>query len=236
MRVAVYTAIFGGYDDLKAQPQQTVPCDWFCFTDAAGPGRRNGWRIIRERRQPGLHPRMRAKRCKLMAHEFFPDGRLSWRHAPLLRRPRYDALVWIDGSIQVTNPRFVEEFVAGIGPSGWAMLAHPERDCIYDELHASALMQKYAGLPMARQVGAYRAEGYPANNGLMACGLIARRPGDSRLAGIAEAWWQENVRWTYQDQLSLPVVLWRLGAGVDVVQRNLWDNDWFTYVHHSSEA
>ncbi len=33
VRVCIYTAICGDYDKLKPQPNQTVECDFLCFTD-----------------------------------------------------------------------------------------------------------------------------------------------------------------------------------------------------------
>ena len=69
----------------------------------------------------------------------------------------------------------------------------------------------------------------------MAATLIARDPRNPKLALINEAWWIENLRWTYRDQLSLPVVLWRLGHGYDKVMLNLWDNPWFDRLEHNSD-
>ena len=130
---------------------------------------------------------------------------------------------------------FAAEFVRCVGPAGLSMFPHPDRACIYDEVLASRGMAKYAGLPLAEQVASYRAEGFPAQAGLIAAGLIARRSGQPALARIEAAWWAENLRWTYQDQLSLPVVLWRLGAGYDPVPLNLWNNPWFDRADHLSD-
>lgn len=31
--VCIYTAIYGGYDDLMEQPKQSIDCDFVCFSD-----------------------------------------------------------------------------------------------------------------------------------------------------------------------------------------------------------
>jgi hypothetical protein len=239
MKVCVYTAVYGGYDDLKCWPQQTVDTDFICFTDETRSGPIDGWNMIAATGRLE-HPRMQAKFFKILSHRAFPNGRLAWRYhrvnALSRRRARYDILIWIDGSIQIRSPSFVEEFVSQIGASGWAMFRHPDRNCIYDELNASLPIRKYHDQPLERQVAFYRAEGYPAHRGLMACGLIARRASDPRHKLINEAWWQENLRWSYQDQLSLPVVLWRMGGSCETVSMNLWDNPWFDWIPHASEA
>ena len=155
MRVCVYSAIYGGYDELKSQPKQTIECDFVCFTDAAGPARVGAWRMIRVGRSGPMHPRMRAKFFKINSHKVFPKGRLAWHFNPvasLLRQtPFYDALVWIDGSVQIKSARFIEEFVSHIGANGWTMFVHPDRDCIYNELIVSQNMRKYQAEPAVRR-------------------------------------------------------------------------------------
>ena len=239
MKVCVYSAIYGGYDELKRWPAQTVDTDFLCFMDTSPSGCTKGWNVIAATSR-AEHPRMQAKFSKILSHRVFPNGMLAWRYhrldAQFRGRTRYDILIWIDGSIQIRSSRFVEEFVSRIGPSGWVMFKHPDRDCIYDELAVSLAMHKYRDQPLERQVASYRAEGYPAHRGLMACGLIGRRANDPRHERINEAWWQENLRWSYQDQLSLPVVLWRMGCSCETVAMNLWDNPWFDWIPHASKA
>ena len=56
------------------------------------------------------------------------------------------------------------------------------------------------------QVEYYRSEGHPENWGLFASGAITRRHNEkTKLMG--ELWWHENRTKTFQDQLSLPVVV-----------------------------
>jgi hypothetical protein len=115
------------------------------------------------------------------------------------------------------------------------MFDHPERNCIYDEALFSASMPKYRKQPLMGQVESYQAEGYPAGNGLMAAGLIVRDARRNDLSSINEMWWQENLLWTFQDQLSLPVVLWRLGHHCEPIQGNLWRNDVVEWAEHKRD-
>jgi TOD1/MUCI70, glycosyltransferase-like domain len=245
-RAVVYTAIFGGYDSLKEQPPQDTPCDFVCFTDDVELGAHSAtWRVVRLRpkrfRTPTSaldHPRMQAKWFKLMSHRVFPGGRLALRYdfSPFARR-RYSTIIWIDGSIQIKTEAFVRELSGYLGLSGWALVPHPERDCIYDELVAAAPMAKYTGQPLEEQVAHYRAMGHPPHGGLWACGVIVRKgKSNQRLDTLNEAWWDENRHWSYQDQLSLPYLLRRFGMSVDRIPCNLWRNEWFNWVPHNSET
>jgi hypothetical protein len=238
VQACIYSAIYDQYDILKAQPTQTVPTDFVCFTDSPRLAPIGPWRIIRNNRR-NLSPRMRAKYFKIMSHRIFPHGRLSLREAfpngIWWQVTKYDYLIWIDGSVQIKRPDFVEQVISHIGNSGWTLFVHPDRDCIYDEALASAEMRKYQGLPIHKQVENYRAEGYPEHNGLVATGIIGRNPRDDRLRAINEMWWLENVKWTHQCQLSLPVVIWRLGRSFDAINLNLWKNELLEVLPHQRD-
>jgi hypothetical protein len=115
-RICIYTAIYGGYDDLKPIVDQDVPCDFVCFTDRelVNPG---GWQIFHVEMQEN-HPRMRAKFFKLLSHRIFRHGQLQlglpWYRRWLPRR-RYTSTIWIDGSVKVksTSPSYSPDGCSG---------------------------------------------------------------------------------------------------------------------------
>jgi hypothetical protein len=239
MRVCIYTAAFGGYDALKAAVPQSVPTDFFCFTDGQGISGAKPWIIRHSAARKNLSPRMRAKWFKLHPHVLFPGGALplstAWQTAFFRWRQRYTHTIWIDASLEVVSPYFAEAVIAQLGQSGLAVFPHPDRDCIFDEAVASTHWAKYEGQPLLEQAQAYRAEGYPAHHGLFAAGILVRSTSAAHLPALDDAWWQENLRWSYQDQLSLPVVWWRAGRRFDVIDANLWTNPWFRYHKHPRE-
>ena len=233
MRICIYTAIYGGYDSLKPQPKQSIPADFICFTDAdlEAPA---PWIAIRDMRLPDLHPRLRAKWHRTHPHSMFPA--LPLRRAWRWFLKRYTHTIWIDGSVQLTSRDFAKVATESAQRTGWAMFAHPRRNCIYDEFAFSLSMLKYREQPMAEQVQYYRAEGFPEHAGLMATGIIVRQTNRQDIAAANEDWWQENLRWSYQDQLSLPFVFWRRGMKWDVIPGNLWSNDLFRVLPHHMET
>lgn len=237
MPAVVYTAIVGGHDSLKQPIPQDESCDFICFTDARIPSRADGWRVINVRRDPKIHPRMQAKWFKLLSHRVFPRGRLALRFAPLSPRPRTDLSIWVDGSFRIKTAKFVRDIRAALGGHDWAMFTHPDRDCIYDEARVSATMVKYRGLPVGPQVESYRPV-VPPHGGLYACSIIARRePVSDRIRFANEQWWAENLRWTYQDQLSLPYVLRKIPkCEPHAIPGQLRRNGWFDIVPHNTDA
>lgn len=237
MHAVVYTAIFGDYDTLKQPSPQDESCDFICFTDGAMPARVGAWRVIRVKPDTALHPRLQAKYFKLLSHAIFPGGRLALRYAPLSFRRRADLSIWIDASLQIGSPTFVRDMRHQLGDGDWAMFLHPWRDCIYDEASASLALPKYQTLPVLAQVEAYR-HLVPPHGGLYACGVIARRePAAERLKRIHDLWWQENVKWTYQDQLSLPYVLREAGSCEPRhIPGDILANQWFNFIPHEKNT
>jgi hypothetical protein len=231
-KVCIYTAIFGGYDDLKEQPEQTIDCDFVCFSDRSLP-ETHGWRVVRQQGIRNLHPRLQAKYYKLMHHRLFIP---HFHQFPFFGNKLHDytASIWIDASVKLRSPYFAEEMVASLGRYGMAMFIHPDRSCIYDEATLCCDFPKYCGLPLLEQVEHYRRKGYPEKNGLMAAGIIVRETGKRELSRVNQEWWKENLRWSYQDQLSLPYVLWKLRYGYDPINLNLWENHLFELIPHHS--
>lgn len=234
MHAVLYTAIFGGYDTLKQPKSQDASCDFVCFTDQKMPPRVGAWRVIHVKTGHEVHPRTQAKQFKILSHRVFPGGRLALRYAPWSRRRRVDLSIWVDASLQIKSATFVTDMRNRLGDGHWAMFVHPDRDCIYDEALVSMTMRKYRDLPIRPQMETYRSV-VPPHSGLYACTVIVRRePSGERLERAHELWWNENITWTYQDQLSLPFVLRHVGGCDPVgIVESLWRNQWFDFLPHT---
>lgn len=205
----------GGYDDLKDHPE--IPgVEFIAFSDV--PIETDQW-DVRVVGPNGQHPRIQAKRFKLFPHEYL----------------EHEYSIWIDGSHEILTDQFAMNAIAAIDETGVAFYQHPWRDCIYEEAEASIVLEKYSGLPCREQVGSYRLEGHPEHWGLYACGTIARRH-TSQVAALMAAWGEEIDRWTYQDQLSLPVVCRRLGVRPATFPcHQVFGNNWTAIRPHHRE-
>ena len=236
MKACIYTAIFGNYNELQQPVEQDIPCDFICFTDAPWPSRIGAWQIIHVDKNPVQHPRLQAKYFKLMSHEVFLGGRLAYpydNHGHVLRLLPFDLLIWIDGTIEITSSAFARHMGASLGASGWAMHRHPDRDCIFEEAEASMKLPKYAYLPIGAQVAAYAGQGIKPHSGLYACTLIVRRaPLPPELIEVNRQWWAENLTHSIKDQISLPYVLQKLQASVDVIAGDLYQSTLFRVGMH----
>jgi hypothetical protein len=214
VRVAIITSVYGDYDDLKEQPlRQTVACEYVAVTDR--PVESDTWRVAVEPR-PHVHPRLAAKHAKC----------LPWRYAP-----DADVTIWVDGSATILSRDFAEMCCDSLGGSLLAQWQHPDRMCVYEEAEVSRQYGKYVDQNIAAQVHHYRQKGHPASWGLWATGCIVRRR-DTVHTLMGQSWLSEQIRWTYQDQLSEAPVLRAVELRPASLPEGLWVNQWLSFGRH----
>lgn len=204
-KIAVYSCITQGYDEPKDQAH-ILDVDWIMYCDT--PLDTAAWSMRKV--TPPMPPRKTAKFMKV--------------NIPLPIQ-KYEYSIWIDGSVTITSPDFVDMAISRLDSSCIALFSHPERDCIYDEAVASMDFPKYDQTDLLRQVAYYRDNRHPRHWGLWAGGIIARRHCPETNALMAR-WWSEIRRWGVQDQLSLPVALRAHQVWPALIPGNLYDNRW----------
>ncbi|HUV11823.1 MAG TPA: glycosyltransferase domain-containing protein [Acidimicrobiia bacterium] len=212
----IYTGIFGGYDVPLPQVAQTIDVTWVCFTDDPRLRAPDPWETVCISE---LHPARRLAHPRMRTIWFKCQ---PWLAASFATRARADGSpasyspgrsIWIDGNTSVFSPRFAAEALEQAAGSVIAAYRHNQRDCIYEEAEASVALQplKYADQSLAAQVEHYRNEGHPEHYGLWAAGTLVIDGTDPLARSLGTRWFEECERWSYQTQLSLPVVLRELG-------------------------
>ena len=214
MGLALITGIFGGFDFLRALPAAHGFDEAICVTDDPTL-RADGWTVVTEPRSD--HPRLAAKRPKMV---------------PWLYTNCYHS-VWIDGAFEVRDgqfSRFVREHLARHDLVVWQ---HPEsRNCLYQEADYCQDWPKYSSDPIREQTAAYRAAGMPENYGLYAAGAVGMRH-TANVKAFGWAWLDECNRWSIQDQISLPFLLWKQQKAFGTWEAHEFHNDMLTYHLHT---
>jgi hypothetical protein len=212
MRLAAVCAIYGGYDLIPPVPDGVD--DAVLVTDVPV---RSGWRNVVE--PSGAQPRLASKRPRCRP-DLYTDC---------------DASLWMDGSIHVLDDRFIRLVRAKLEDHELVLWDHPEdRDCFLEEARHCHDWPKYRDGPLLQQAEHYLAEGMPEHFGLWAAGSIARRHTD-RMRALGDAWLSEMERWTIQDQVSLPYLLWREGIVPGTFGIDQLDNDMVVVMPHAEE-
>lgn len=200
-RVVVLSAVFGGRDAPAPAPAHDVD-EYVMFTDGrAVPG----WRTVKL--PTPADPRAAARRIKTLA----------------LDQVDADVVVWIDGRIAPTGIPIRPLLREKLATADISTYPHPWRRCAYSEARECAKLGRASRDALEAQTAAYRAAGFPAQNGLWNTMVLARRRTDA-IVQLGRAWWAEIERHTLRDQVSLPFVLWKLGIvptalGPDIYRR-----------------
>lgn len=198
MKIAVYTSIFGGYDELHENQYKMEGVDYLCYTDSDI--KSDTWEIIQS--TPIYNdPNRNAKKYKILPHRYLSD---------------YDYSVWIDGNILIVKD--IRELVT---QHKYQVFDHNQtildpRNCIYKEYNAIIQLGNsnggnYKDNPqiMHAQVKRYLNEGYPHNNGLATNPILLRNHNDSEVIKNMEDWWLEIKHNSRRDQLSFDYIAWK---------------------------
>ena len=206
MRIALITGCYGQYDPVRDLPEWHGFDDAVCVSDSQD-GIGSGWRIhIDKRDEP---PRLAAKRPKMMPW-LFTDC---------------DAAVWIDASFQIIGRGFYQFARQHLERNDFTVWKHPEgRDCISQEGPVCWDWPKYQDSDIRGQIKHYADQGMPRFWGLFACGMIGYRF-TPEVKALGSRWLQENEKWSVQDQISLPFLLWRSGMPFGIWRANEYDNE-----------
>lgn len=191
--IAIVTAIYDDYDTLKPVLRQVgADVEWILVTDSMidsnEPYDHPRWSyntIFAPK--PGVHPNRAAKFPKMKPHDFTTAQKS----------------IWIDASFRVVSENFARDILDILEICDIAQFKHPWRDCIYDEAEESLRLEKYRDVydHIKFQMDSYRVQNHPKNWGLWATGVIARNH-TKKNQDIGIDWLNDNIRYSYQDQLS----------------------------------
>ncbi len=214
-KVALLTALFGERDDLVEQP--IIPgVDLICFSDQNQSTECYEVKLVPDLFQDAV---LTSRIFKMMPHLFLPE---------------YDVVIWHDANIRIKEPSYIGELVKIVQKDKLAIPRHYCRNCIYDE----AEWVKKAGKDTLELVMSTTnfllSEGYPAQNGLVNAGLIARLNRDKEVETFNALWWKTYSELSKRDQLSFNYVAWKLGFDFHSLDWNIYDNPFVEVLPHKS--
>lgn len=203
-KIAVYTCIVGNYDLPKEPVYQPSTVDYLLVTDGPLPstGAWKGIDIRAIKGIPSLDTSRISRYVKLHPHLFLDD---------------YDYSIYLDGNIKTVGD--MRYLVLLLNQQGFASNLHRHRDCIYKEVEACIRLSKHDPQIMRKQINSYRSAGMPEHYGLIESNLLVRDHHNPICIDIMERWWNEIMKHSDRDQLSLPFVLWEMGIPVPEIGR-----------------
>lgn len=220
-RIAVYTFITGGYDELHQPLTIDEDADYYVISD-------------NEIRDPGIYkyidvasvvpdgivePFLRNRYCKMHGAQIFKE---------------YDYSIYLDGAIQIAGE--ITDYLKQTGRTGIAMYLNEDCRCIYETGIVITLIGRCDFETARDQLKQYAMDGMPENYGLL-CGTYIFRDNKNPLGNeLMELWWMEYLKWPTRDQLCLTYVMWKMGLrlgdiGIINKGQSRWEDK--NLIHHS---
>ncbi|MCC7553829.1 MAG: DUF616 domain-containing protein [Methanobacteriaceae archaeon] len=218
-KLIIYTAFTGDYDSLKEPEFIDDNCDYVCFSD--NPDLSSDIWEIRQMNESNLDNNRKAKRYKVLPHNYFPDYKYSF---------------WIDGTFKIKGS--IREYIYKYINSPMLCDVHPERDCLYDEGASSREFPRYSNFILSKQIERYENEKMPRHFGLPVLGAIFREHNNPKVIELMEKWWEEITLYTNQDQISLTYLMWKSDFHPSVSDVYYWINKYWAKegdYHHKKE-
>lgn len=185
-KIVLYTAVFGDVDTLLLPDIIDPEIDYICYTDRP----RNDYGVWQLRSVPYSHSdRTRiARYVKMHPHRLFPA---------------HEVAAWIDANILLKGDiRKYVELVRGAGAQ-IGLIAHPDRDCFYEEVEACKRFGKDKAVIIDAQADHYRANGLPHKQPLYETGFMVVQLQDAQAIAALQLWWRQIEQFSRRDQLSL---------------------------------
>jgi len=201
MKKVIYSAIFNNYDRVKTPVFKNDDFDYIMFLDSE----------TFEAQKPFL----KDVHWEIVIVNDFSDGNLKAKDIkinPEKYLGKYDFSIYVDGSFCQINDL---NLLARGSRYSYVMCGHPRRNCLYEEAIICTKQRLDCSVLIGEQIQRYKLEGYPADNGLLMGGIIARKH-NRKSKRINRAWWKEIENGSVRDQLSINYVLWKLGEKIGI--------------------
>lgn len=231
--ICFITAIYGGYEKTcKPFAPQSIPSDFICFTDNPSL-KSNGWEIdsfpYHVYYPSDLDKETSINSLRKVNHPFHIAKYYKQSFQCIPKLQKYDIIVWLDGTIELTNPnisRFLIEIIPTQKMVGWH---HNWRfGNLKSEVLDSAKNEKYRLVnwnnhiqpfqDVIQQYKDYLSLGYDENFfsqfnhpsphfGIWITCFIAFDNQSQEIKQFLKNWYQETLERTTQDQISFSFVV-----------------------------
>lgn len=217
-KIAIITANLGGFDEAAEHEPQSVPYDYFLFTDENFPPRFNS-----------MTPRLQSRIPKCFGWQMVPG---------------YDYYLYIDANLALKHRDSLKFFLDNCQDHDIVALKHQRRPNIRQETRyirkglregSSYLVGRYANELLAEQYAVIENDKDYVDDTLLLGGVFMYRNTPEVQKALKE-WWYHITRYHVIDQLAFPYILKKAGLKVNIKPDVIYDC-WFLGVrghkHHA---
>jgi hypothetical protein len=214
-KICVYTCITGEYDSLKDINYKDTDYDYLCFTNNKKI-KSDSWKVVYINED--LDNLTLARKIKILGHEILK---------------KYDITIWLDGAIELNKP--LSTFIAdccNLKEYDMVGFNHRFRNCIYDEMDEVVYRFKEKAENVDKLYNFYKSENYPKNNGLIESTVLVRK-NNNDINKLMKLWFEILHKYSRRDQLSFNYCLWKNPVRIQMLDMNVYDNEYFSHRGHS---
>jgi len=199
MRIAVVTANLGHFDKVVDPVKQSVPFDFYRFTDENFPPR-----------CCSMTSRLQARIPKMFMWQMVPG---------------YDYYIWVDASSALLHRDSVRWFLEQCGTADIAVFPHPKRTSIKQEAEyikdrlkkrCEYIVPRYDNELADDQLVEIQSDKTYTDDKLYHSVAFIYKYSEKIKEAMIQ-WWYRTSRFHSVDQLAFPYVLWKSGCAVNVI-------------------
>ena len=233
-KIVIYTAIFGGCDDLIEPKFIPDNCDFVCFTDSDF--KSDIW-DVRKVTPVYEQPVRNSRYYKTKPHIYLSE---------------YEISIWMDGTF-VLEKDINDLIHKYLSDANMACFNHINTDIdklksvyqqaeyifhlgkINSQRDPSKGISAYKDDPklIEKQIEKYKKEGFPDDKGLVISGVLFRRHNEKDCIETMESWWKEIKYHSRRDQLSFNYVAWKNNFKFNYLEGHDRTNHYFNFMKHN---
>ncbi len=202
-KIAVYTCVTGGYDNIQEPLFVSDNVDYILFTDNKTI-KSDKWIVkdIPDELKDKYSGNLPNRYLKLHPFEYLSD---------------YDYALYIDGNVQVISD--IHDILNSLNLEyGISLHMHSIRCDVYKEAKKCIKLKKGNKKKIRKQIKSYSKEEMPKNYGLLEATVILSEISNEKAKKIFNDWWNEYLTSeSFRDQLSLPYVLWKNNIKIESI-------------------
>ena len=198
-RLAVYTCVFGGYDDVEEPFIRGKYCDYYIVSDKKiNPKSR--WQQIEPKEYPEgfdeWHPAIKNRYFKMHPDILFPEYKYS---------------LYMDGNVIPVVDLYPFLIKMKRKHSLFGLFNQPIWNCLYDMTEILIVEDLVNRDGAESQLNRYLLEGFPKQWGLFECNFILREHHQEKCKAVMDTWWKEYLNGEKRDQMCFTYALWKNG-------------------------
>lgn len=216
-KICVYTCITGNYDNVSELTFKEKGIDYYLFTNNKSIKSKT-WKVVYIEDENLDNIRL-ARKYKVLGNEI---------------TNKYDTTIWLDGAsyIKKSIKEFVKKY-CDLEKYSLVGFKHGLRNSVFAEAIECIKLKKDNKEIIERQIDKYKKMNYKDNNGLIESTIIVRRNNDKLLEKAMKDWFNEIKKYSYRDQLSFNYVADKNKLRFNLLDMNVFDNDYFGWKKHN---